>query len=154
MGYIILGDKNRLAIEVSGVKSDSDLMGYARLWLDGVVLGDFSEYIYLDGYLLGGLHQMLNIGWITDEGLPTDIDQQFQYFEKKSTEGDDVGIDSYRVSFGTMTDSFDMWSYRKDNAITLIWRLREGRSVRDLDSSMVIYREYKIFCVNGLSSCI
>lgn len=121
---LFLGNKNEIGVEtqVTSRNQDGTLMGYAKFWVEGSFLGSFYDYIYLDGYLLGGLFQMLRVSELSDANFPLNPEDQFIYFEKKANDINDNEIDSYRVSFGTLTDSFLIWAYRKDDNLVILWK--------------------------------
>lgn len=54
----MIGTKSTVGIEYD-IYDSKLFMGYARLWFEGNSLGALSELIYLDGYLVGGLMDIM-----------------------------------------------------------------------------------------------
>lgn len=126
---LFLGNKNEIGVEaqVTSRNQDGTLMGYAKFWIKGSFLGSCYDYIYLDGYLLGGLFQMLRVSELSDANVSLNPEDQFVYFERKANDINDNEIDSYRVSFGTLTDSFLIWAYRKNDNLVILWKFIGNR---------------------------
>jgi len=124
---LLLGSKNDFGVEIkaTGKSNHGSLMGYARLWFGGNFFGTINSYIFLDGYLLGGLYQMLRTKYLNDVSFPEDVTEQFLYFKRRSNDLEDDEIDWYRFDCGTMTDDFYNWTYRKDDCLTIIWKIRD-----------------------------
>lgn len=125
--YLLLGEKRKFAIEAEILekKINDKLMGYARLWLGGVFFGTFSDYIYIDGYLLGGLSQIIKTKELSYADFPETKESQYSYLLDKNKNLDDE-IDFYTASFGTFSDNFVFWVYKQGTQICFLWRIRNN----------------------------
>jgi hypothetical protein len=123
--HLFLGSKDEIGVEIKVIDRNKHetLMGNAKLWFGGQFLGVFSDYIYLDGYLLGGLFQMLKVEELNDKKFPLESNAEYEYFVRRSNDLNDDEIDGYRVSFGTLADNFNIWAYREANNIVILWKL-------------------------------
>jgi len=127
---LFLGNRKEIGVElnVTGRETHGTLMGYAKIWFGGNFLGSYHDYIYLDGYLLGGLSEMLKVGELNATNFPKDVVSQFHYFESRSNDLHDSEISGYLVSFGTLTDSFTKWVFKEGANITILWKLENTQS--------------------------
>lgn len=133
-----LGEKDKIAVEIR-VKQKTPLLGYAKLWFGGHFLGSICEEIYLDGYLYGGLLQLSKVGQIDYPNFPLEGNAQFSFLTERANDLADTCSSNYLVSFGTMTDAFEIWAYRKDEFITILWKL--GHENRFLHDDLVAYSD-------------
>lgn len=136
--HLFLGSKNSIGVQIKVKKSDESkpLMGYAKLWFGNKFLGTIYDFIYIDSYLLGGLYQMLRVENIFLD-FPANTESQFSFLSRRSNDLDDDEIDSYRVSFGTLTDKFSVWAYRHDeDKITILWKI-------EIRENEFLYRDLK-----------
>lgn len=122
-----LGIKDKIGVEVkvTDLNNSGGVMGYSRLWFGGNYFGNIKDYIYLDGYLLGGLFQMLNVPIINDNEFPSEKKKQFSYFNRRIKDINDDEVNSYQISFGTFSDNFSTWVYRLDDCISIIWKINK-----------------------------
>lgn len=132
---LFLGSRDEIGVEVIVTECNNDgaFRGYARLWMGGQFLGDILDYIYLGGYLLGGLYEILRVKEMTYLTFPVDKTEQYLYLINKANDMNDEESDSYLIGFGTMTDAFSIWAYKKDDFIEIIWKLvhTEGNYLSD-----------------------
>ena len=146
---LFLGDKKEIGVEIEITEKldDGSLMGYARLWLGQNFVGTIYEYIYLDGYLLGGLYQMLNVKEISDETFPVDKEGQYLYFEKKAMDLYDDESDNYRLNFGTMADCFIIWACRENDFLKIVWKKEVKASCLLYDDLLDYRNDVFGFCI-------
>lgn len=123
-----LGNKSSFAVEYA-LQNSRNSIGYARLWINGHFLGSLYDTIYIDGYLIGGLTEILNKNRLDERYLTSDETAIFALLEKDRA-ADDERYDMasrYAVNLGTWTDYFNVYSYRLTDAKgVILWQFREN----------------------------
>ncbi|TDB42638.1 hypothetical protein [Photorhabdus khanii] len=121
----IIGDKSTFAVEYS-LENREKLIGRARLWINGFFLGSLSDTIFFDGYLVGGLTDILTKPKLNETYLASDNHLIYDSLEKDMGLFDDEKYDlakSFSVNFGTWSDYFDVYSYKvTDNIGAILWK--------------------------------
>jgi hypothetical protein len=132
---LFLGDKSEIGVEVQFIERDKNnsLTGYARLWFGGHFVGTIYDFIYLDGYLLGGLFEITRVPFLNQEVLPSNFENLYNYFFDRLEDENDEEIYNYLINFGTMADNFHVWAFKKDDNITIGWKLRNAINPYHLD---------------------
>lgn len=124
----VLGNKSSLAVEYA-IQSSRNSIGYARLWINGHFLGSLYDTIYIDGYLIGGLTEILKKNRLDERYLTSDETAIFALLEKDRA-ADDERYDMasrYTVNLGTWTDYFNVYSYRLTDAKgAILWQFRDN----------------------------
>ncbi|ANI30567.1 hypothetical protein PL78_12115 [Yersinia entomophaga] len=130
----MIGTKSTVGIEYD--ISDSKLfMGYARLWFEGNSLGALSELIYLDGYLVGGLMDIMKkerlqpiLGGESQEAIFCKLNEALcisddDFYDDEKNDLSDLAR-SYSVSFGTFLDDFTVFSFRDESGEgNILWQI-------------------------------
>jgi len=124
---LFLGNKEMIGVETLSVQRDKNgtLTGYARLWIGGHFLGTIHDFIYMDGYLLGGLFQISRVPFLMDGISMDNSESLYAYLFKRLEDGSEDEIHNYLVNFGTMSDAFNVWAFKKGDNITIGWKLRD-----------------------------
>jgi hypothetical protein len=65
---------------------------------------------------------MLNAPQFDDSSFKS-TKEKFTYLINRDEDIDDNDIDSFKVSFGTMSDSFIIRAYRNSNEFVILWKL-------------------------------
>jgi hypothetical protein len=140
---LFIGSKSEFGCEliIQEELPPNEYMGFARLWLGGKQLGTIEDYIHIRGYLA---NQLISILAHKDFDYPEYVKSKEDLFNflKNSNKGE---YDSLRCSFGTMSDDFLIWAYRKSERIFFLWRIiREENKIlfndiRNYDSSVQEY---------------
>ncbi len=123
-----LGNKSSFAVEYA-IQNSCNAIGCARLWINGHFLGSLYDTIYIDGYLIGGLTEILNKNRLDERYLTSDETTLFELLEKDlATDNERYDLARhYAVNLGTWTDYFDVYSYRlTDTKGVILWRFREN----------------------------
>jgi hypothetical protein len=130
----MIGKKSTVGIEYD--ISDSKLFtGYARLWFEGNSLGSLSELIYLDGYLAGGLMDIMKKGRLQPIFWGESQEEIFCKLNEALCISDDDFYDdekndlselarSYSVNFGTLLDDFTVFSFKGETGEgNILWEI-------------------------------
>ncbi|MBP4138685.1 hypothetical protein [Flavobacterium geliluteum] len=119
---MIIGNKENFAIEFEKLNSNPE-MGYGKLWLQNKFFGTKEDLIYLNGYLLSLLDEILNAKIITsniEDKDPIELFNFLKYFGR-----------NYLILGSTFTDNFEAYCYKSNEKIFLIWKLREVEMIFD-----------------------
>lgn len=122
---MIIGDKETFAVEII-IDKNIPGMGYAKLWLQNTFLGTKEDLIFLNGYLISLIDELIN-------STPIRIDIQ----DKKTTEifnsvkSSDENRSEYAIIGATFTDDFEIYSFEKFNDIFIFWKLRDVEMIFD-----------------------
>ncbi|MDX6183785.1 hypothetical protein SGQ44_15930 [Flavobacterium sp. Fl-77] len=119
---MIIGNKENFAIEFEKLNSNPE-MGYGKLWLQNNFFGTKEDLIYLNGYLLSLLDEILNAKIITlniEDKNPIELFNFLKYFGR-----------NYLILGSTFTDDFEAYCYKSNEKIFLIWKLREVEMIFD-----------------------
>ncbi|QXF32003.1 hypothetical protein CE143_01535 [Photorhabdus luminescens] len=121
----IIGNKSTFAVEYS-LENKEKLIGRAKLWINGISLGSLDDTIFFDGYLIGGLTEILNKNKLDERYLLDDHHLIYDLLEKDMNLFDDEKYDlakSFSVNLGTWSDYFDVYSYKlTDNIGIILWK--------------------------------
>ncbi|HFV9294362.1 TPA: hypothetical protein ACIAIE_004237 [Serratia fonticola] len=130
----MIGTKSTVGIEYD--ISDSNLFtGYARLWFEDNSLGSLSELIYLDGYLVGGLMNIMKKVRLRPIFLGESQEETFCKLNEALCISDDDFYDdekndlselarSYSVTFGTLLDDFTIFSFKGEaDEGNILWEI-------------------------------
>ena len=131
--YLFIGDKNQIGVEFIFDKllNGKTYNGYGKIWLGGNFLGSIEDSIYYDGYLLGQLQAIINCRELNIE-IPTTIDGLYKFFE--NIELDEKNIISYRIFTTTFTDMYQVFAYKINNIITIVWKVIWVDTFNDIKS--------------------
>ena len=147
---IVIGDKSSIAAEIC-VANQESFVGHARIWVNNNFFGSLFELIYLDGYLAGGLMDILKKNNLNKKYSGMTHQELFNNLENDLC-SDDCNNDiarSFCVNFGTITDIFSVYSYKKTNEIgVILWKIRDDLNVYDPYTLYEDLKGYpnKIFC--------
>lgn len=125
----IIGHKDTMALEYF-IIDEKLFMGYARLWFNGDFLGTMEDVIYFDGYIIGGLLDLLNKKELSDRYFSDEYITTFKLLEadllSDNDESTDVGELSqcFSVHMGTLLDDFTVFSYKIDDEKgVILWEI-------------------------------
>jgi len=118
---MIIGDKESFAVEIKFSEQDSQ-MGYGKLWIQNQFYGTIEDLIYLNGYLLGLIEEILNASPVdfdhSDKTKPELMHQLSERVEENF---------NYKICGATFTDDFDGYKFKDSDRIYLIWQLRQDQ---------------------------
>lgn len=115
---MIIGNKEIFAVEFY-VDENNPSMGYGKLWIQNMFLGTKEDLIFLNGYLIKLLDEIIDSKLINFDINKRDSEELFNLVkstQKKRSE--------YVVIGSTFTDDFEMYSFEKESTIYLLWKLR------------------------------
>jgi hypothetical protein len=129
----LIGDKNSFAIEFS-VTDKKNFMGYAKLWLDGNLLGSPRDLIYFNGYLFNLLDQFCCSKILDENFHHTSIFQTYRLLKKYTYEIEDdiYNASRYSSTGSTFTDDYYIFSYLENGIINILWKVRKNAFFEDL----------------------
>jgi hypothetical protein len=116
---MILGEKNKFAVEYSHADGYPNDMGYGRIWIDNEFIGTYLDLIFLGGYLLGTLNEFKIKKELRDDLRHLTKDQLFNLLSS----GEYEYSDNYLVSGSTFTDDFNIWAYRLEDLTFILWKV-------------------------------
>ncbi|MCL9805482.1 hypothetical protein NAT51_08110 [Flavobacterium amniphilum] len=113
---MLIGNKETFAVEFT--KSEDDQrMGYGKLWLQNAFLGTKEDLIYLNGYLVSLLNELIQAQTISfDTGNKSSF-EVFELIRSKNYRSD------YAIVGSTFTDDFEIYAFKNEEKIVVFWRL-------------------------------
>ena len=112
---MIIGNKNKFAVELEFSNRDKK-MGYGKLWIQNEYFGTIEDLIYLDGYLIGVIEELLKAPKVNL--AVNNKSELWKHLQFENKDNDDFNI------FGsTFTDDFEGYRFEVDHRIFLVWRL-------------------------------
>ncbi|EFB2829530.1 hypothetical protein FHD45_22805 [Escherichia coli] len=134
----LIGDKSHIAVEYY-LENKSVFIGRAKFWIHNAFFGSLDDTIFFDGYLIGGLVEVLNKDKLNNRYALNKPSEIYHLLDKDREFGDDDLYNlasSYRINLGTWTDYFDIYSYRiTDNTGVILWRFIGGSDdLKDLEN--------------------
>lgn len=123
----LIGEKNNFAIEFK-IVDKVNLMGYAKIWMSNKFLGSNEDLIFLRGYLLNGMIQILNSKQIDDCVFKTFLNYKLKnifYYLKYNLDNDNESNNTYcyYVNLGTFTDDYNVFSFFHDDYVYIVWKI-------------------------------
>ena len=115
---MIIGNKDVFALEFYKNENNPKL-GYGKLWIQNMFLGTKEDLIFLNGYLIGLLDEIINSQSIETNIVEKDENEIFDLVKSTGKKRS-----NYVVTGSTFTDDFEIYSFEKENQIFLIWKLR------------------------------
>lgn len=117
---MIIGNKDIFAVEFI-IDEQNPQMGYGKLWIQNVFLGTIEDYIFLNGYLLSLLNEI-----IASQTIQVNIENKNKEEIFKSIKSTNKKRSVYKVMGATFTDDFEIYSFENNGEICLVWRLRSA----------------------------
>ena len=112
---MIIGNKNKFAVELEFSNRDKK-MGYGKLWIQNEYFGTIEDLIYLEGYLIGVIEELLKAP--KANLAVNNKNELWKHLQFENKDNDDFNI------FGsTFTDDFEGYRFEIDHKIFLVWRL-------------------------------
>ena len=112
---MIIGNKSNFAVELQ-FSNQNRKMGYGKLWIQNEYYGTIEDLIFLDGYLIGLIEELLKApkaSFTFDNN-----DELWKQLQIENQNNDDFNI------FGsTFTDDFEGYRFEVDHRIFMVWRL-------------------------------
>ncbi|MEW5677226.1 hypothetical protein ABGT15_13005 [Flavobacterium enshiense] len=115
---MIIGNKDVFALEFYK-NENNPKMGYGKLWIQNMFLGTKEDLIFLNGYLIGLLDEIINSQSIEINIIEKDKEEIFDLIKSTNEKRSE-----YIVLGSTFTDDFEIYSFEKENQIFLLWKLR------------------------------
>lgn len=118
---MIVGDKAKFAIEF---EFSDDLverkrkMGFGKLWIENQYYGTKEDLIFLEGYLLRLVEELLQAPALSFAYFPR---AKPELYERLTREREANA--HYKLSDSTFTDDFDGYKFARDGRIFMVWRL-------------------------------
>jgi hypothetical protein len=120
---MIIGNKETFAVELI-INENNPKMGYGKLWLQNSFLGTSEDLIYLNGYLISLIDEIINSKYINFELENKNEIEIFEVLKSKSKKRSD-----YAIIGSTFTDDFEIYSYKKDDSIIVLWKLMQEKEM-------------------------
>lgn len=120
---MIIGNKETFAVELI-IDENNSKMGYGKLWLQNSFLGTSEDLIYLNGYLISLIDEIINSKEINFELENRNEIKIFEVLKSNSKKRSD-----YAVIGSTFTDDFEIYSYKKDDNIIVLWKLMHEKEM-------------------------
>jgi len=114
---MIIGNKETFAIELT-INENNPKMGYGKLWLQNSFLGTSEDLIFLNGYLISLIDEIINSKEINFELENRNEIKIFEVLKSNSKKRSDFAIIG-----STFTDDFEIYSYKKSDKIIVLWKL-------------------------------
>ncbi|TDO73493.1 hypothetical protein EV143_10585 [Flavobacterium chryseum] len=114
---MIIGNKETFAVELT-IDENNPKMGYAKLWLQNIFLGTNEDLIYLNGYLIYLIDELLNSKKINLEVEKLTKIEIFNLLKSSLKKRSD-----YAIIGSTFTDDFEIYSYSKNDDLFVLWKL-------------------------------
>lgn len=156
----LIGKKSTLAVEYF-FENKEKFIGRARFWINDLFFGSLGDTIFLDGYLIGGLNEILNKGHLNQRYLFDNYCSTYEQLEEDILDfnGEEYELaENFNVNLGTWSDYFNIYSYKLTNETgAILWRFVDtGDSLEDLIDypKNIFYEEFRYdglrHIVNGL----
>ncbi len=115
----LIGNKNEFAVEYQ-ITDIENVMGYGKLWFQNKFYGTSQDLIYLKGYLVNLIENILDIKPLKS---PLDLSKNDAIYEYLKKTSDESSI--YQIFGSTFTDDFIGYKFRDENDIVLVWKIRD-----------------------------
>lgn len=143
-----IGDKSQMAVEYY-IENESKFIGRATFWIHNNFFGSLDDTIFFDGYLIGGLVDVLNKNELSNRYSLDKYSDIYYLLDRDRDIGDDELYElanSYHINLGSWSDYFDIYSYRltKDSGV-ILWKFIGGNDdLKDLINypSCVFHEEF------------
>jgi hypothetical protein len=119
---MLIGNKETFAVEFIQERHNPK-MGYGKLWIQNVFLGTKEDLIFLNGYLIGLLNEIIASKQIHLNLENKNKDEIFELLKSTNKLRSD-----YFISGSTFTDDFEIYSFEKKEKIFLLWKLRNDNN--------------------------
>ncbi len=120
---MIIGNKEIFAVEFK-TENDNPKMGYAKLWIQNNFLGTIEDLIFLHGYLIGLLDQILR-----SKPIPFEIENKTKKDIFQLVKSTDDQRSDYALIGSTFVDDFETYSFENNKTIFIIWKLRTDQEM-------------------------
>lgn len=120
---MVIGNKETFAVELM-IDENNTKMGYGKLWLQNIFLGTNQDLIYLNGYLISLINELLNSGQINYEVENLNKNEIFKLLKSSSKKRS-----NYMIIGSTFTDDFEIYSYKENDSIVVIWKLTAKKEI-------------------------
>jgi hypothetical protein len=120
---MIIGNKETFAIELT-INENNPKMGYGKLWLQNSFLGTSEDLIFLNGYLISLIDEIINSKEINFE---LENRNEIKIFEVLKSNLKKRSI--YAIIGSTFTDDFEIYSYKKNDNIIVLWKLHDREMI-------------------------
>ena len=114
---MIIGNKETFAVELT-INENNPKMSYGKLWLQNSFLGTSEDLIFLNGYLISLIDEIINSKEINFELENRNEIKFFDGLKSNSKKRSDFAIIG-----STFTDDFEIYSYKKNDKIIVLWKL-------------------------------
>lgn len=127
----LIGNKENFAIEFEIINS-SQMMGYARIWLNGSYITTIYDYCYFH-YLNNFFDQICSSAAIEPYFKGNSIPKTFFSLRNKlDDEEDSKKSFKYRVGGSSFGDEFLIFSYLESNTINIFWKPYKNARFKDV----------------------
>ncbi|MER1759421.1 hypothetical protein [Proteus mirabilis] len=131
-----IGTKNTLAVEYF-FENKEKFIGRAKFWVNGLFFGSLNDTIFFDGYLIGGLNEILNKKHLNQRYLLDNYCSTYELLEADILDfnGEEYELaESFNVNLGTWSDYFNIYSYKLTDEIgAILWKFVDtSDSLEDL----------------------
>lgn len=142
--HLLIGEKEKFGIEliIDSQNENGVYLGYAKLWLGGNFLGTIEDYIFIKGYLSNVLVRMQFAKTLDDTNFK-DPAEVFDHLLQR-LHNLDIEADSYRFSFGTMSDDFLIFAYKRGDDLVIIWKMDRDSQFSDLKNYGNEVHQYRV----------
>ncbi|UUC44824.1 hypothetical protein [Flavobacterium cerinum] len=136
----LIGTKEKLGIEFS-ILDNKNLTGNAKIWVGNAFFGTNEDVIFLKGYLLNGLKELLNARVIDSPIFQTFSNYKLKnifYYLKHNLDCKKEAINTYPylIHFGTFTDDYIVFAFSYQNSIYILWKIINKHSIfKDIQAS-------------------
>lgn len=113
----IIGNKKEFAVEYK-IINPKNLLGFGKLWIQNSFYGTSNDLIYLDGYLVSLIEDMLNADNYPNYKEGFDNEKLFQNLEIELN-----NTSKYLITSSTFTDDFLGFKFKLKDEIILIWKI-------------------------------
>ena len=114
----LIGNKNEFAVEYQ-VTDVPNKMGYAKLWIQNKFYGTNQDLIYLSGYLVKLIKNIVEakpLNFPLDDSNEDNIYRQFAELSEETSE--------YLITSSSFTDDFIGYKFKDGENVVLVWRIR------------------------------
>ena len=131
----IIGNKDEFAIEYK-VTETSQMLGFAKIWIQSQFYGTSEDLIYLKSYLYRLVEDLLNAEPINIDTSGLDTGQIYERLNFLNT-----SCSKIQIASSTFTDDFIGYKYSINDEIIMIWKIRDDvdmifDDLRDYDKSI------------------
>lgn len=120
---MIIGNNQIFAVEYETRSKGDQRLGFGKIWVQGKSIGAKEDLIFLKGYLLGFLDELINSKSYPIKINAISASSLFKLLKSNAERSE------YIIVGSTFTDDFEIYSFYEDGKIFLVWKLRNIRTV-------------------------